>query len=227
MREVAMRWWVATFYWALTGLLHVLLFLLARWRVRGRRHVPKSGPLIVVSNHLHNADPPMVGAGVGRRRIRFMAKSELFRGWVGVVMRSWGAFPVRRFESDLRALRTAERLLAEGQVIGMFPEGTRSRTGRMGKVHPGTALIALRSGAPLLPCAITGTEQFRNPLVVFRRPRFSFAIGEPIRVPQTKKPTTAEVSELTERIRSSIQALLPPPYRDAYTDDEATGTNHG
>jgi 1-acyl-sn-glycerol-3-phosphate acyltransferase len=104
----------------------------------------------------------------------------------------------------------------------MFPEGTRSRTGYLGKPHPGTALIALRTGAPVLPCAVTGTEKLRNPLVLLRRPRFTVTIGEPIRVEAVKRPTEEQVSALTARIYEAIRALLPPQYAGPYTGSEGT-----
>lgn len=227
MRRLSFGWWVPVFYWSCTSLLRALLTLLMRWKAEGRGRVPGTGPLVVVSNHLHNADPPVLGAGIARRRIRFMAKVELFSGPLGWVVRSWGAFPVRRFDADLRALMTAEKLLKEGWAIGMFPEGTRSRTGRMGPLHPGTALIALRSGATVLPCGITGTERLRRPLSILRRPRFGVTIGEPIHVERTKKPSEAQVSELTERMAAAIQSLLPAAYGGTYTEGEAMQSTDG
>jgi 1-acyl-sn-glycerol-3-phosphate acyltransferase len=213
---------VPAVYWTLTYLLRGLLWVVVRWEVTGRENIPAEGPLIVVSNHLNNADPPIIGAGIARRRIRWMAKIELFKYPFGVITRAWGAFPVRRFDADLAAMLNAERILKRGGVIGMFPEGTRSRTGYMGPPHPGTAVIALRTGATLLPCAITGTERLKNPLVVLRRPRFTVTIGEPIHVDAVRRPTEAQVSELTGRIYETIKALLPESYRPPYTGSEGT-----
>lgn len=208
-------------YWGATHLLRLLLFLLARWEVRGREHVPRSGPVIVVANHLSNADPPILAAAIRYRRVRYMAKVELFRFPVGIVMRLYGAFPVRRFEADARALLAAERILRHGGVLGMFPEGHRSRTGYVGEPRPGTALIALRTGASVLPCAIEGTEQLRNPLVVLRRPRIAITIGEPLRLEVVKRPGEEDVSMATEKIFGAITALLPAKYLGPYTGLEA------
>ncbi len=222
LRLPSRQTFVPPFYWSLTRLLRGVLWVVVRWEVTGRENIPAEGPLIVVSNHLNNADPPIIGAGIARRRIRWMAKIELFKNPFGLIIRAWGAFPVRRFDADLAAMLNAERILKRGGVIGMFPEGTRSRTGYMGPPHPGTAVIALRSGATLLPCAITGTERLKNPLVLLRRPRFTFTIGEPITLTPVRRPTEQQVSELTGRIYDSIKALLPESYRPPYTGSEGT-----
>lgn len=228
LKSIGWQTFAPPFYWACTYLLRFLLRVIVRWDVKGRENVPKSGAVLVVSNHLNNADPPILGAGIARRRIRFMAKIELFKMPFGVIPKLWDAFPVRRFESDLAAMLNAERILKRGGVLGMFPEGHRSRTGYMGPVHPGTAMIALRSGATVLPCAITGTEKLKNPLVLLRRPRFAIRIGEPIRLEPIRRPTETEVSELTERIVAAIQAQLPPQYIAPYTESKGgDGNSHG
>ena len=203
-------------YWGLTYLLRGLLWVVVSWKVTGRENVPREGALIVVSNHLNNADPPILGAGIARRRIRFMAKVELFKLPFGAIVRLWDAFPVRRFESDIGAMLTAERILKRGGAIGMFPEGHRSRTGYMGELHPGTAMIALRSGATVLPCALTGTERLKQPLVLAKRPEFRISIGEPIYLEPVRRPTQEQVSELTRRIEAAIQAQLPAKYLPPY-----------
>ncbi len=217
-----LKWatFVPGFYWCCTTALRVVLWVVGRWTVTGRDNIPADGALIIVSNHLNNADPPILSAGIARRRVRYMAKIELFKYPFGAIVRLYGAFPVRRFESDVGALLTAERILKNGGVIGMFPEGTRSRTGYVGKPHPGTAMIALRSGATVLPCAIVGTEQLRNPLNVLKKPRIAVHIGEPIRLDAVRRPTEQQVSELTDRLFGAITGLLPPQYLPSYTESE-------
>ena len=220
LKSIGWPTFVPPFYWGCTYLLRFLLTVIVRWKVIGRENVPPSGAVIVVSNHLNNADPPILGAAIAKRRVRFMAKIELFKMPFGAIIKLWDAFPVRRFDADLGALLTAERILKKGGVIGMFPEGTRSRTGYIGEPHPGTAVIALRSGATVLPCAITGTEGLRNPLILLRRPRFTIRIGEPIRLEPVKRPTEEQVSELTTRIFDAIKSQLPPQYLPPYTEKE-------
>jgi 1-acyl-sn-glycerol-3-phosphate acyltransferase len=218
-KKLKLTWatFVPYFYWSMTYLLRAVLVVVGRWKATGRENVPRTGAVVLVSNHLSNADPAIVSAGVARRRIRFMAKEELFHGRFSAVVKLWGAFPVKRFDADVGALLNAERILRRGEVLGMFPEGTRSRTGYMGPTHPGTALIALRSGATVLPCALTGTEALKNPAVLLKKPRITVTIGQPITLSAVRRPTEAQVSELTNQIVTAIQALLPPRYVAPYT----------
>jgi 1-acyl-sn-glycerol-3-phosphate acyltransferase len=164
-------------------------------------------------------DPPVIAAAIPRRqRIRWMGKIELFRGPLFYVANLWGAFPLRRFEADLGAMLNAERILRAGGCVGMFPEGTRSKTWRMAQLQSGTATIALHTGTTLLPVGITGTEHVSNPRVlILKRPRIRVRIGQPIRVERVRKPTPEQVSELTALLDSSIRALLPADYGGTYT----------
>lgn len=227
LKSIGWQTFVPPFYWGCTYLLRFLLRVVVRWKVTGRENVPIAGAVIVVSNHLNNADPPILGAAIAKRRIRFMAKVELFKMPFGAIIKLWDAFPVRRFDADLGAMLTAERILKKGGVIGMFPEGTRSRTGYIGEPHKGTALIALRSGATVLPCAMTGTETLRNPLTLLRRPRFTVRIGEPILLAPVRRPTDEQVSELTNRIFDAIKDQLPPKYLPPYTGTEGGTDSNG
>ncbi|MGI8552365.1 MAG: lysophospholipid acyltransferase family protein [Dehalococcoidia bacterium] len=207
------------FYWLMTRATATVVWTFGRWRVSGAERVPASGPLIVVSNHLNNADPPLLGASVPRR-IHFMAKHELFAVPVGgFFIQLFGAFPVRRFEADLKALRAAQRLLADGEVIGMFPEGHRSQGAGMIRAHPGTALLALRSGAPVLPVAITGSELIRGPRVLLQRPRISVTIGEPFLLKADGRLTSERVASASEEIMIHIAAMLPIRYRGVYSEE--------
>jgi 1-acyl-sn-glycerol-3-phosphate acyltransferase len=199
-----------------------LLWLLSDFRVDGRGNVPLEGPLLVVSNHLNNTDPIVLGA-VLPRRVVFMAKVELFRVPVfGRMVKAYGAFPVRRFEADLKALRVSSNVLASGLALGMFPEGHRSRTGGLLRAHPGTALVALRSGALILPVAITGTENLRSPWAILRRrPRVRVVVGTPFRLGEPGPARGEAVAAGTDRIMREIAALLPASYRGVYTETEA------
>ncbi len=209
---------VPAFYWGATHLLRLVLWVVGRWKVEGRENVPRSGALLVVANHLSNPDPPILSAAILHRRVRYMAKIELFNYPFGIVPRLYGAFPIRRFEADLAAMLNAERILRRGEVLGMFPEGTRSRSGFIGTPHQGTALIALRAGATILPCTIIGTEQISKPLRLIRKPRITVIIGKPIPVPAIRRPTEEQVTALTNDIFERIRSRLPAKYLGPYTE---------
>jgi len=126
-------------------------------RVRGVENIPSSGPALIVSNHQSILDPPLIG-GAARRQIYFLAKAELFRIPVfGRLIRALHARPVRREGSDPAALRTAAQLLDEGKALLVFPEGTRSLDGRLGAGKPGVGMLAVTSGAPVVPAYVSGT----------------------------------------------------------------------
>ncbi len=209
------RWSILAFYWGGTRLMGLVLRVFGRWEVSGREHVPASGPLIVVSNHLHNADPPLLGAAIKNRRIHFMAKIELFhKGILSLPVKLFDSIPVRRDAADLKAIRLAQELLRSGEAIGLLPEGHRNRHGiGLQKGHPGAALIALRSGSPILPVAITGTEQIHSIGILFKHPRITVTIGEPFILPRAGRVDAAAVREGTEIMMRRIAALLPREYR--------------
>jgi 1-acyl-sn-glycerol-3-phosphate acyltransferase len=211
---------VPAFYWGCTHLLRLVLWVVGRWRVEGRENVPATGALLIVANHLSNPDPPILAAAILKRRIRFMAKVELYKYPFGVVPRLYGAFPIRRFDADLAAMLNAERILKKGEVLGMFPEGTRSRTGFIGEPHPGTALLALRSGATVLPCTIIGTEQIRSLAKLLRKPRITVIIGEPMKVEPVRRPSEEQVTALTKEIFDRVRSRLPAKYLPAYTESQ-------
>ncbi len=199
-----------------------------KFEVVGREHVPLEGPLILASNHLNNADPPAISLGVPRYPM-FMAKREMIT-WpiLGPAFRIFGAFPVRRGGADLSAIRTASEMVNEGKMLVMFPEGTRSRTGTLTKGHPGTALIALRTGAPILPVAVTGTDTIVWPWL-FIKPlsinHVKVTIGEPFRLPPVERIDGDAAAAATGVIMRRIAALLPPQHRGVYADIEGETTS--
>ncbi len=197
----------------------ILLFLLTRWQVRGRENIPSQGPLLVIANHLHLVDPPLVGVSLGRKAI-FMAKEELFRSrFSSYFIGGFGAFPVHRGQLDRKALRQAERVLAKGLALVIFPEATRSKNAQLQPAFPGSALVALRSGAPIVPVGITGTEKIKGVTWLLRRPQITVTFGSPFRLPPINgKLTRTELAELTNFIMGHIAELLPVGYRGNYTE---------
>ena len=198
--------------------MRILLLLLTRWQVKGRENIPGQGPLLVVANHLHLADPPLVSVSLKRKTI-FMAKEEVFRArFSSYFIGSFGAFPVHRGRLDRKALRQSQRILAEGVALVIFPEATRSKNAQLQPAFPGSALIALRSGAPILPVAITGTERIKGATWWLRRPRITVTFGSPFHLPPVDgKLSKTKLAELTNSIMGHIAELLPVEYRGNYT----------
>lgn len=210
------------FYYVGRVLVRMLLILLTRWRVRGKENIPSQGPLLVVANHLNLTDPPLLGVSLSRKVI-FMAKEELFRSrLIGYFMRGFGAFPVHRGKLDREALRQADQSLAQGLALVMFPEGKRSRHAQLQPAFPGSTLIALHSGVPILPIGITGTEKIKGLTWLLRRPQITVNIGHPFYLPPvSSKLTKAKLTELTNSIMGRIAGLLPVEYRGNYVGKEA------
>lgn len=198
-------------------LLRVLLLLLTRCQVRGGGNVPNQGSLIIVSNHLSNIDPPLLGVTFDREVI-FMAKQELFRSRLSnYFLRGFGTFPVHRERMDRKALRQAGQVLAQGLALIIFPEGKRSRHAQLLPAFAGSAVIAVRSGAPILPIGISGTEKIKGVSWLWRRPQIKVNIGRPFYLPPVSgRLVKAEVTELTDLIMGHIAELLPAKYRGNY-----------
>lgn len=205
------------YYYVARLIVRTWLRLFTRWQVRGRENIPSQGPLLVVANHVNLIDVPLLGVSFDRRVI-FMAKKELFHfRLIGHFVSGLGAFPVHRGQLDRKALRQANRVLADGQALIMFPEGTRSRSGQLRPAFPGSALVALRSGVPILPVAITGTEKIKGATWLLRRPQLTVNIGHPFRLPQVNsKLSKTELAELTNLLMGRIAELLPTEYQGKY-----------
>jgi 1-acyl-sn-glycerol-3-phosphate acyltransferase len=176
--------------------------VLFRWRYSGVEHVPTVGAALICANHRTWADPVALGLACPRQ-LHFMAKSELFRipplNWLLPMV---GAFPVRRGEPDRAALRYGFQLLSEGKLLGMFPEGTRSSDGRLGRAEPGAALFAVKSGAALVPAAIIGDYRLGSPLTV--------KFGRPIRLgpPPEGRTGSAWLAGQSEQVMDHIRRLM-------------------
>jgi len=180
----------------------------------GRQNVTETGPLIIASNHLSWADVPLIPAFL-KRKVVYMAKEETFRGKGGWFVRFLGAFPVKRGEADRQSLRTAEEQLKAGRILSIFPEGTRSKIHTLGQAHAGMGMIALRSGAPVIPVAIYGSEKSFKKF----RPHITIIYGEPmILTPKGKKITREDIDRSTEQVMLRISSMLPPEYRGVYAE---------
>lgn len=210
------------FYWlnVYTWIRFILVVVTSR-DMKGMENIPKSGAVILTFNHFSVGDPPVI-TGTFPRRIIWMAKQELFDFPVLGKLYSMGGFiSVRRFEGDLRAIRRSQDALGRGRVLGMFPEGTRSG-GRLGRGEPGTALIALRTGAPILPAAIWGTENVKLPRDLLHRTHVHIRIGKPYQLAKPARITKERVAAGTEEIMQRIAELLPTEYRGDYSTEPTT-----
>jgi len=198
-------------------MIKILLVLFTNWQIRGKENVPAEGALIVVANHIHLADPPVLGVSLGRIAI-FMAKQELFHSrFSNCFIRGLGAFPVQRRRLDRTALRQADQVLAKGLALAVFPEGSRSKNAQLQSALPGTVRIALRSSVPILPVGIIGTEQIRGVAWILRRPRIVVNIGRTFSLPSVDgRLTKAELAGLADCIMMRIAELIPSEYRGHY-----------
>lgn len=156
-----------SFYGFARGLVAIVYKMRFKVTVLGEENIPKSGPVIICSNHISNYDPPLVGITCSRH-IHFLAKEELFSNKIiGKILRKVNAFPIKRGMRDRNALRQGLQVLKEGNVLGLFPEGTRSKTGELKRGLAGAGFFALRSQAQIIPCAIIGSYESKKLLVVY------------------------------------------------------------
>jgi 1-acyl-sn-glycerol-3-phosphate acyltransferase len=207
---------------------------ITRVRIEGALdEIPREGPVILAANHISNADAVILGAWLTKslgRRIHWLGKKEMFE-WpvVGYVARNGGIHPVDRGAADVDAFRTAERVLREGHVLMIFPEGTRSPTGELQKPKDGLAMLALRTGAPIVPIGISNTDRVWPKGKLLPRPgrHATMRVGHPFRLADElaagldrKSAKTAA----TDLIMHRIAALLDPRHRGAYGDSAAAET---
>ena len=187
-----------------------------RFEVKGLEGVPPRGRLLIVANHLSNADPPVLVVSIPRR-FWFVAKRGLFRHPVSAYFMRIFSHPMDRSGQDAETLRWMLRMLEDEQTIGIFPEGTRSQ-GPMKKAGFGVAYVALKSQATILPVGIVGTEKAQNIWrIIFPFRRFKVIIGQPFSLPPIDGNVDTPVLEsLTDMIMGRVAALLPKEYRGVY-----------
>ena len=193
----------------MTPTLAAVFRLFATLEASGGENLPESGGVILAANHLTNFDVLPMQFSLARP-VFFMGKAELFRNpLIDWLFRQLGGFPVYRGERDAWAVQHAERVLKSGQVLGIFPEGTRSkgkglRTGKTGAAH-----LALNLGCPIVPMAVDGTQHIFRP--AFRRAKVKITAGEPLFPLADESPI-----ELTDRLMFTIASMLPPAARGVY-----------
>ncbi|MEN3341567.1 MAG: 1-acyl-sn-glycerol-3-phosphate acyltransferase [Actinomycetota bacterium] len=194
-------------YNVIAGLSWPVLHGLFRLRARGRENLPAEGGYVLACNHVSSFDPWALGLPLWPRRfLRFMAKSELYWFPLGKLVAGAGAFPVRRGQRDTAAIETAVRLAREGNVVAMFPEGTRRTKGLVkrfeARPRSGAARIALEAGVPLVPAAVKGTDRLA------RLGRLRVAYGPPVEIDDLRgREVTEAARTATERLMARIAEL--------------------
>ena len=196
------------FYAVAWAVCSVAMRIFFGFKIHGRSNVPRSGGVILAVNHQSYLDPVVVGCGL-IRPVHFMGKTGLFRGLLGVLVRRLNSFPVERGSADRRAVKEFVRRVRAGYPVMVFPEGTRSRDGRLGRIMPGVGGIAVRAGAPVVPTYIDGSfDAWSRHRKLPRRARVSITFGRPIRVePKAGETKRAQQQRVRTEIRLSLEAL--------------------
>jgi len=189
-----------------------------RYEATGQENLPSDGPVIVAVNHLHLVDPPALMLAVPRKAVTLVASKWLNSPVVSPILRLAGVVFVRRGEVDRRALRDCLDHLANGGVLALAPEGTRSKTGGLQRAKAGVAYLASRSKAPIVPVAVWGTERLGD-WARLKRPTCKVVVGRPLRLPESsRRPATEELQHLADLIMIRLGLLLPASYRGVYSE---------
>src|SRR5947209_9022279 len=186
-------------YWPVRAFLIPFFRLYFRMQRIGRNHIPKRGPVIIAANHRSFLDPFVIGT-MAPRPMYYVAKKELFqRRWQAWILNALGAFPVDRGASDEEMIETAKAILARGDIVLIFPEGTRTRPGTLGKPKRGVGRLAPETGAPVVPVAVIGTEAVRRGWRI-RPHKVRIRAGRAVRFPTVEQVSPALAGAVTDRI---------------------------
>ena len=206
-------------YAVVRGFVRLAVWLLTRTTIHGLENLPTTGPYIVVTNHLSAIDPPLILASIPACITVFAADTHRHEFIVGGLMDKLGAIWVRRGEMDRKALHSALDVLNVGGIIGFAPEGTRSKTGGLQQGKIGAAYLANRTGVPLVPVALAGTEVGLPSLLRLGRPRLNVTIGKPFYLPDRNLHAgKQQLQAHTELIMRTLAAMLPENLRGIYRD---------
>jgi 1-acyl-sn-glycerol-3-phosphate acyltransferase len=207
-------------FWLINFIIRIWTRITCRIDAEDLKKVPQQGPLIAIANHTGQIEVPLIFAHLQPRPVTGWAKVEAwdnkFLNWVFDV---WGLIPVRRGEADMKALKDALKALEQGKILGIAPEGTRNKTGRLIRALPGTVMVALHSGAPIIPVAHWGGEEYLKNLKRLRRTDFHVRVGQPFIINTDGVKVTGEVrQQIVDEMMFRLARLLPEEYRGEYSD---------
>lgn len=203
--------------WLITFLLRIYFRLTLRMDAQGTEKVPMQGPLIVISNHTGQIEVPVLATLLQPRKITGWGKVEAFDNpFLRWVFGAWDIIPVRRGEADMTALKTALKMLKEGRIFGIAPEGTRNYSGKLRRALPGAVILALHSGAPILPIAHWGGENFLKNFKRLKRTDFHLRVGEPFKLKVEGKVTAEVRQEMVDEMMCELVKMLPEEYHGEY-----------
>jgi 1-acyl-sn-glycerol-3-phosphate acyltransferase len=207
-------------YWLTVFILKIWLRLTCRINTPELQKVPKTGPLIAITNHTGQIEVPIMFAYLQPRKITAWAKAEAFDNlFLKFIFGVWNVIPIRRGEGDTKSLKLAVKMIKEGYIFGIAPEGTRNKTGRLLRAMPGTVLLALHSGAPIIPVVHWGGENYLKNLKQFKRTDFHIRVGEAFKLNTEGVKVTGEIrQQIADEMMYEIAKLLPEEYRGEYSD---------
>ena len=197
-------WW----YYLLWGLALITFKVFFGIEIKGRRNIPSRGAVILASNHCSYLDPIVLGL-LTPRKLNFLAKEELFKNFLfKQLITALGAFPLKRDKLDRRAYQQALHLLSQDRILALFPEGTRSKSQKIGKLRQGATRIALKSKVPLIPVVIKGTGKALPPGKKLIRPsKIKVQVGKPISINGFPKEKENSIDILQRKLREELQKL--------------------
>jgi 1-acyl-sn-glycerol-3-phosphate acyltransferase len=213
-------------FWFINFVIRVYTRIVCKIDAPNLKDFPTQGPLIVATNHTGQIEVPLLFAHLQPRKMTGWGKIEAwdnkFLNWV---FNTWGIIPVRRGEADMHALKSAIRALENGYIFGIAPEGTRNYNGILIRAQPGTVILALRTGVPVLPLAHWGGEKLMHNLKHFKRTDFHIRVGKPFKVDMKGAKVTGEIrQQIVDDMMYEIAKMMPEEYRGAYSDlSKATG----
>lgn len=202
------------------SVLKFLVNILCRVDAREVSKVPMQGPLILIGNHVNFLEVPVMYFQLLPRDMTGFAAAKSWKNpFFRFLFDLWGAIPIRRWEADLSALKKGIKALDQGKILAIAPEGTRSGNGKLQTGYPGVVLLALKSGAPMLPVSYYGGEDFWKNLRRLRKTDFHIVVGRPFILRSTGSGVTSEVRQkMLDEIMYQLASILPPQYRGVYSD---------